>query len=108
MNTMRLARHSLRMMGRYKLRTIFMMLGSLIGVAALTLVISVGEAAQRKMLNTFHQFFGDSSILIFDGGGRMMGGPRGQATRLKIDDIQAIAKELPDIEAWDPQQGLTA
>jgi len=108
MRTLRLVGHSLRMMGRYKLRTSFMMLGTLIGVAALTLVISVGQAAQRKMLQTFRQYFGDSTIIIFDGGGRMMGGPRGQGARLKIDDIEAIAKQLPGIEAWDPQQGLAA
>jgi len=108
MRTLRLVGHSLRMMGRYKLRTSFMMLGTLIGVAALTLVISVGQAAQRKMLQTFRQYFGDSTIIIFDGGGRMMGGPRGQGARLKIDDIEAIAKQLPGIEAWDPQQGLAS
>jgi putative ABC transport system permease protein len=36
-----------------------------------------------------------------------MMGPRGPATRLKVDDIEAVAKELPGIEAWDPQQSLS-
>ena len=48
MKTIRLAKHSLRAMRRYKLRTSFMMLGSLIGIAALTFVISAGQAAQRR------------------------------------------------------------
>jgi putative ABC transport system permease protein len=107
MSATRLVSHSLRMMGRYKLRSSFMMLGSVLGVAALTLVISVGQAAQRKMLKTMGQMFGDSSVMIFDGGGHMMGGPRAPGTRLKIDDIEAIAKELPGIEAWDPLQALS-
>lgn len=107
MSTTRLVGHSLRMMGRYKLRSSFMMLGSLLGVGALTLVISVGQAAQRKMLKTVGQMFGDSSVMIFDGGGHMMGGPRGPGTRLKVDDIAAVAKELPGIEAWDPLQALS-
>jgi len=107
MNTTRLTWHSLRMMRRYKLRTSFMMLGSLIGVAALTLVVSVGQAAERKMLKMVGQVFGDSSVMIFDRGGQMMGGPRSPGTRLKVDDIEAIAKELPGVEAWDPQQGLS-
>jgi len=38
------------MMGRYKLRTYFMMLGSLIGVAALTFVLSIGKLAPQKIL----------------------------------------------------------
>lgn len=108
MKNTRLARHSLRMMGRYKLRTSFMMLGSVIGIAALTFVISVGQAAQRKILKTVGQMFGDSGIVIHDGGGEMMGGPRGPGIRLKIDDIAAVAKELPGIEAWDPMQTITA
>jgi len=108
MKNSRLAKHSLQMMGRYKLRTSFMMLGSVIGIAALTFVISVGQSAQRKILKTVGQMFGDSSIVIHDGGGEMMGGPRGPGTRLKIDDIAAVAKELPGVEAWDPMQTITA
>jgi len=108
MKNARLARHSLRMMGRYKLRTSFMMLGSVIGIAALTFVISVGQSAQQKILKTVGQMFGDSGVVIHDGGGEMMGGPHGPGTRLKIDDIAAIAKELPGVEAWDPMQTITA
>lgn len=107
MKNVRMARHSLRMMGRYKLRTSFMMLGSVIGIAALTFVISVGQSAQRKILKTVGQMFGDSGIVVHDGGGEMMGGPHGPGARLKIDDIAAIAKELPGVETWDPMQTIT-
>jgi len=106
MRAARVIRHSLSMMGRYKLRTAFMMVGSIVGVAALTLVISGGQAAERKTLQTVSRMFGDSAIMIVDGGGHFMGGPRGTGTRLKIDDIDAIATELPGVESWDPQQGL--
>jgi putative ABC transport system permease protein len=81
-------------------------LGSLVGVTALTLVISVGQAFEGKMITMFSRIFGDSAILINDGGGRMMGGPHGPGIRLKIDDVDAIAKELPGIQAWDPEQQL--
>ena len=108
MNRSRLIAHSLRMMKRYKLRTIFMMLGSLIGVAALTFVISIGQSAERKMHTMIGQIFGNSSIIIHDGGGAMMGAPRVPGKRLKIDDIAAIQKELPEVQAWDPQQAVVA
>lgn len=107
MSTIRLIRHSAGMMSRHKVRTGFMMVGSFIGVAALTLVISVGMATERKMLAMFRQVFGDSSIMVQDGGAHMMGGPRNPGTRLKIDDIDAVARQVPGIESWDPQQGLT-
>jgi putative ABC transport system permease protein len=91
-------------MARFKLRSGFMMLGSFLGVAALTLVLSVGEGAERKILATVRQLFGSSSILIFSGGGRMMGGPRSGGARMTIDDIEALARDIPAIEVWDPQQ----
>src|SRR5579862_8205456 len=104
---MRLVRHSAGMMGRHKLRTGFMTVGSFIGVAALTLVISVGQAAKQKMLTMIRQVFGEASVMIMDGGGHMMGGPRNPGTRLNLDDMQAISGEVSGIENWDPQQGLT-
>lgn len=103
----RLILHSLSMMRRYKLRSSFMMLGSLVGVAALTLVISVGQLAQRKMLETMGRVFSDSTIVIHAGGGAMMGGPRGAATRLTAEDIAAVAKQVPGIADWDTQQSIT-
>lgn len=107
MNTMRLVSHSAGMMSRHKLRTFFMMVGSFIGVAALTLVISVGQAVKQKMVVMLRQVFGEASVMVMDGGGHMMGGPRNPGTRLKLDDMQAISGEVSGIENWDPQQGLS-
>jgi putative ABC transport system permease protein len=75
-------------------------------VAALTFVVSVGAAAERKLLATVRQLFGASSIVVTGGGGFFLGGPRGEAVRLTLDDIEALAQELPAIEAWDPLQVL--
>ena len=98
--------HSLRALRRYKLRTSFMMLGSFIGAAALTLVVSVGEAAERKVLATVRQLFGAQSILVMTGGTQLMGGARADAARLTLDDVEAAASEVPQIVAWDPQQAV--
>jgi putative ABC transport system permease protein len=103
----RLIHHSFSMMGRYKMRTSFMMLGSLIGIAALTFVLSVGQLAQQKILEMVGHVFSDSTIVIHGGGGMMMGGPRGASTRLTSDDIAAIAKQVPGVTDWDTQQSVT-
>jgi len=108
MNTHRLVTSSLRVMARYKLRSGFMMLGSVVGVAALTFVLSVGKAAERKILGTVRQLFGASSIVVSSGGGFFMGGPRGEGARLTLDDIEALAGELAAIEIWDPLQVIPA
>jgi putative ABC transport system permease protein len=108
MSRTRLVVHSGRLLARHRLRTTFMALGSLIGVAALTLVVSVGEAASRKVVNTVHQLFGGASIMVLAGGSHLLGGPRADTARLTIDDIDAVAREVPGIAMWDPLQAVAA
>lgn len=96
--------HSLRSLGRHRLRSSFIMLGSVVGVAALTFVLTVGQGARRKMLTTVRQIFGDASIVVVAGGQQLTGGPRPDAARLTIDDIEAVASAVPAVAAWDPQQ----
>ncbi len=107
-STFRLVGHSFKALRRHKLRSAFLMLGSLVGVAALTLVISIGEAGQRKMMATVRQLFGGSSILVITGGGRLLGGPRPGAARLTLEEMESAVADLPEVTAWDPQQALTA
>jgi putative ABC transport system permease protein len=104
MSTMRLIRHSIRAVGRYKLRSSFIMLGTLVGVTALTLVLTVGGGVERKVLKTVRQLFGESSILVVGRGSQLLGGPRAGAARFTIDDVADIVKDIPEIEDWDPQQ----
>ncbi len=106
MRTGRFLAHGLRAMLRYKLRSAFIMLGVFLGVATLTLVVSIGQGVRAKMLTTVRQIVGDSSMIVLGGGGRLMGNARGDGARLTIDDIAAVARELPEIGGWDPQQDL--
>lgn len=108
MSAARLFRSSLAALGRHKLRTGFMMLGSLIGVAALCFVLTIGAAARRKLLVTVRQLFGPSAIVVSSGGGFFLGGPRGEGARLTLDDAAALAEALPELEAWDPMQIVPA
>ncbi|MGH9162464.1 MAG: ABC transporter permease [Vicinamibacteraceae bacterium] len=110
MRTTRLLTHSLRAMARYRLRSTFMMLGSLVGVAALTVAVSVGQGMQAKVLTTLSRMLGEASILVMAGGGRHMGGPRAGAAgaaRMTIDDQTAVAEEGSEVEDWDPQQNVS-
>jgi len=102
----RLITNSFAAIGRYKLRSAFIIVGTLIGTAALTIVIAAGGGVKRKMLSTVRQLFGASSILVMSGGTQFMGGPTANAARLTLDDIEAVAAEVPQIEAWDPQQAI--
>ncbi len=110
MRTRRIFRSSFRIMARHKLRTSFMMLGILVGIAALTLIFAIGRGTQEKVMANIERVFDASSIMITAGGNRMMGGPQteGQVTTLTLGDLAAIAEELPEIKAWDPMQVMPA
>jgi len=79
-----------------------------VGVAALTLVVSLGQGVEAKLLKTVGGMLGDSSILVISGGSRIMGSPREGVSRLTIDELTAVANELGDIETWDPQQEVSS
>ena len=104
MNTSRLLRDSLRSLRRHRLRSASIMIGSLVGVAALTFVLDIGQGIRRKMLTTVQQIFGDSSVVVVAGGMQLVDGPRPDAARLTIDDIAAAAAAVPAVVDWDPQQ----
>lgn len=93
-------------MRRYKLRSAAMAVGSLVGVAALTLVVSVGGGVERKVLATVRQIFGEKSLIVLAGGSNLLNGPRPGSARLTLDDIEAVVREVPEVETWDAQQIL--
>ncbi len=103
MTAPRLLVQSLRSVVRYKARSTFMMLGSLVGVAALALAVSLGQAVEAGVMKTVQRVLGDGSIVVLGAGSRMTGSPRAGAGRLTIDDIEAVTRQLPDVAAWDPQ-----
>lgn len=97
---------AVRVMTRHKLRSFFMMIGIVVGVATLTLVTSIGRATEERVLRMVARLFGPSNILVTAGGGRMKGTPLpfGRATTLTLADITEIQAEIRDVEAWDPMQ----
>jgi putative ABC transport system permease protein len=100
--------HSMRALLRYRLRSTFVMVGSLVGVAALTLVVSIGQGVQGKVEKTLRQALGSSAIVLMSGGSRITGSPRAGASRLTIDDLTAVVEELGGIDVWDPQQDISS
>jgi len=104
MRTRRLLRHGLRGMGRHRLRTFFMMLGTFVGVLALTIVVAIGKGTRDTMLSRIDKIFSGSSILLSAGGGGSRGGPHsaGRTATLTVDDLEAIQASIPVVRAWDP------
>ena len=104
MKTERLIRYGLRGMGRHRLRTFFMMLGTFVGVLALTLVVAIGQGTRDSVLGNIERMFAGNSILLSAGGGGMMGGPRadGPTTTLVMEDLEEILSTVPGVTVYDP------
>jgi len=104
MRTRRLMGHGLRGMGRHRLRTFFMMLGTFMGVLALALVVAIGQGTRDSVLGNIERMFAGSSIFLSAGGGGMMGGPRadGPTTTLVMEDLEVIQAAVPGIRVYDP------
>ena len=104
MKTQRLIRHGLRDMGRHRLRTFFMMLGTFVGVLALTVTLAIGQGTREAVTENIERMFSGNSILISAGGGGMMGGPgaNGPTTTLVVEDLEEIQASIPGIRVFDP------
>ena len=104
MKTQRIIRYGLRDLGRHRLRTFFMMLGTFVGVLALTLVVAIGQGTRDSVMGNIERMFAGNSILLSAGGGGMMGGPRadGPTTTLVIEDLEAILSSVPGVTVFDP------
>jgi putative ABC transport system permease protein len=91
-----------RAMGANKLRTFLTMLGMVIGVAAVVLMMAIGQGAQQAVKASIDSM-GANLFIILSGsttaGGVRLGG--GNAPSLTIGDAEAIA-ELPGVAAVAP------
>jgi len=100
----RIVAGSLRTLGRNRLRTVFMMLGTFVGVTALTVTLAMGRGAQGDVLAKLDRMLGGSTIFLRAGGNRTVGGAHteGPATTLTLADLDAIRDEVGSIVLADP------
>jgi putative ABC transport system permease protein len=91
-------------MGRHRLRTFFMMLGTFVGVLSLTVVLAIGQGTRDAVMGNMERMFSGNSILLSAGGGGMMGGPGadGPTTTLTEEDLEEIRNSIPEIQVYDP------
>lgn len=88
-------------LSRYRVRTILMMLGVVVGIASLAVLTSIGEATKRETMRRFKNMIGTfDTIMVRPGGGRSRGMPTlvNVPPTLRFEDAKAIA-ELPEIKA---------
>ncbi|MGH7554700.1 MAG: ABC transporter permease, partial [Longimicrobiales bacterium] len=100
----RVLANSVRGMTRNRVRTFFMMLGTFVGVCALTVMMAIGRGTQQDMMEKVGRMLGGSSVYLRAGGSRMVGGAHtgGPTTTLTLEDVRAIDDDLEQVELADP------
>jgi putative ABC transport system permease protein len=91
-----------RSLGRNRLRTFLMMIGIVIGITALTMIVSAGLGARAKVMERVSKF-GLNSIMIFAGGPEAVPPNRGApATTMKLEDAPALEQNVRNVTGVAP------
>ncbi len=102
-------RIALKALARNKMRTALTMLGMIIGVSAVITLVALGSGAQFQIEEQIKA--GGTNMVTIMAGNFTAGGVRGgvgAASSLKMEDVDAIKKEVPDVQYIAPGVNLRA
>lgn len=106
MKIARSIRLSARQLLAHKLRTVLALVGVIIGVAAVVVMVAVGNGAQRKVLNRI-KAMGTDLLVINAGQVAKVSGRqqiKGLVTTFTLQDVEAISRNCPAVKAVAPGQ----
>jgi putative ABC transport system permease protein len=92
---------SLRQLSKNKLRSGLTVLGVIIGIAAVTTMVSIGQGASLLVRNEFKNL-GSNVIIVFPGSRQRGGVNEGVVTTLTLEDADAVAADCPSVAAVTP------
>ena len=93
MNYQRLMSGSLRNLARFKLRSFFMSIGVILGVATLVVGSTLGSGAEQKITDQINRMFGPGTIFV-------------ASNELKMADLDAIEDRVDQVTAVGPRMML--
>src|SRR5215467_10452170 len=109
MDLLAIIRIAMRALARNKLRSSLTMLGIIIGVGAVIAMVSVGQGAQQQAQQQIAAM--GSNMLFVQSGTVNRGGMRmgwGATKTLVYDDMRAILRECPSVQAAAPGSQASA
>jgi putative ABC transport system permease protein len=104
MHLIKTLRVSFRALAKNKLRGGLTVLGVVIGIAAVTTMVSIGQSA-GALLQGQIQGLGTNVLVVFPGSGRQGGARQSTVTTLTAEDAAAISAECPAVLASSPIVG---
>jgi len=109
MNKKEIFKGSLRILRRNKMRTFFMVLGIIIGIASLSLTFTIGKGFQKQISERAKKYLGSNGLIIRAEKMKLDGKPVNSdlISTLTIEDLKAVASEVPSVSMFDPVQFLS-
>jgi putative ABC transport system permease protein len=104
MNLLLTFRVAVRALAKNKMRAGLTVLGVVIGIAAVTTMVSIGQSASGLVQGQF-ELLGTNVILVFPGGQRRGGVSQGLSMTLTAEDSDAINAECQSVLAASPLVG---
>jgi len=101
MKTTRMISEGFKALSTNKSRTFFMMAGTIVGIAALTVIMSLGRGTEKKVMKRVENF-GPRAMMLIAGGGKDMPPPDMTSTTLTLDDAQAVRQQIDNVESVSP------
>jgi len=107
MRLSRIASEGIQSLKINKLRTFFMMAGTIVGIAALTIIMAIGKGTEKKVMKRVNNF-GPKAVMLIAGGGKDLPPPDMTVTTLTLQDADAIRNQIDGLDivspmAWDFQ-----
>jgi len=91
-----------RSLGRNRVRTFLMMIGIVIGIAALTIIVSAGLGARKRVMERVRKF-GLDCVMIWAGEREVVPSRAGApVTTLKLEDAQALKQNIRSVTEVAP------
>src|SRR5437762_13978733 len=105
MNVSMIIRIAFRALARNKARAALTMLGIIIGVAAVIIMVSIGQGAQASVEEQIESM--GTNLLFVTAGAQNVGGVRSGTgdsgtNTLTIDDLDAVKREVPSVALVSP------
>ena len=101
MRIQRIIRQGVQALNTNKVRTFFMMAGTIVGIAALTVIMAIGSGTEKKIMKLV-EGFGPRALMLIAGGGKDLPPPDFNITTLRLDDADAVRNRVQGIEAISP------
>jgi putative ABC transport system permease protein len=101
MRVSRIAREGIQALGINKLRTFFMMAGTIVGVAALVVIMAIGKGTEKRVMKRM-KVFGPNAMMLIAGGGKDMPPPDMDVSTLTLEDAEAVRNQIDGLDIVSP------